>query len=285
MNTRIIAVGNQKGGVGKTTTTINLAAAVAERKKKVLLVDVDPQANATSGLGREKVPGTSIYGALLGESPASEAIKFTDVPRLDIIPGEVDLAGAEIEIARMDNYLHRLRDALQPLKEAGKYDFIFLDCPPSLGILTMNAFCAADGLLVPLQSEYYALEGLSVILGLIDRLRDGGANPNLRLEGIVLTMFDRRTNLAMEVASDVRTKLQGVVYDSVIPRSVRLSEAPSHGKPITVFAPSSPGAEAYRSLAKEFLRRQNIESIDPAARPVDPSEAVLDSAVPPPPSE
>ncbi len=255
METPVIACANQKGGVGKTTTAVNLAACLAERGEDILLIDLDAQANATSGLGIAKQEGQSIYGPLLGDGFPEERIQSTMVPRLDIIPAELDLAGAEVDIARADQYLHRLRRCLADLIRAEWYDYIIIDCPPSLGILTMNALAAARSLLIPIQCEYYALEGLSVIARLIERLRDGGVNPDLDIAGIVMTMFDGRTNLAQQVVAEVRQHFGDKVYQTVIPRSIRLSEAPSFGQPIILYDRHGAGAQAYRSLAEEFIQR------------------------------
>jgi len=256
MSTKVIALANQKGGVGKTTTAINLSVCLAERRKKILLVDLDPQANATSGLGFDKEEGASIYPALLGEAEAREQIKQTALPRLDLIPSEVDLAGCEVAIARMDNYLHCFRKALQPVAEAGRYDFIVLDCPPSLGILLMNALYTSDSVVIPIQGEYLALEGLSTIVHVIEQIRDTG-NAKLQIEGIVMTMCDLRTNLAKQVIKEVRKHFGELVFKTIIPRSVRLSEAPSFGLPITRYDDYCKGAAAYRALAKEFIVRQD----------------------------
>jgi chromosome partitioning protein len=255
MPARVIAVANQKGGVGKTTTSINLAACVAEKGRRVLLIDFDPQANATSGLGLEKQEGRSLYPVLMGGAQPQDFITDTALPHLQVIPAEVNLAGAEIEVARSERYLHRLRDALLPLTSSDRYEFIFLDCPPSLGVLTMNALCAADRLLMPIQSEYYALEGLSVMVRLVQQLREAG-NPGLTIEGLVMTMYDNRTSLSRQVWQQVREHFGEQVYDTLIPRSIRLGEAPSHGKPINLYDPHSVAAAAYRNLAREFLRRQ-----------------------------
>ena len=255
MNTRVIGIANQKGGVGKTTTAINLAACLAERRQDVLLIDLDPQANSTSGLGVEKEEGKSIYRALLGEVALESYIRPTDVSRLDLLPAEVDLAGAEVDIARADNYLHPFQHALAPVRQSGKYDFIIVDCPPSLGILTMNVLTAADSLLIPMQCEYYALEGLSVMLRLVQRLKDSGANPGLEIEGILMTMYDMRTNLSQQVVQEVAVHFGDKVYETLIPRSVRLSESPSYGQPIIVYDGNCVAAAAYRSFAKEFLQR------------------------------
>jgi chromosome partitioning protein len=275
MKTRVIAVVNQKGGVGKTTTAVNLAACLAERRQKVLLIDVDPQANATSGLGVEKEEGISIYGPLLGEDPLEKFIQPTRIKRLDLLPSEVDLAGAEVDIARTDNYLHPFQNALKPLIEKERYDIILVDCPPSLGILTMNVMTAADGILIPMQCEYYALEGLSVMLRLVERLRESGANPDLEIEGIVMTMYDMRTNLSQQVVQEVATHFGDKVYETLIPRSIRLGEAPSHGLPIIEYDARSVAAAAYRSLAKEFLKRLRGHAPDPeiATEPDDLEEA------------
>ena len=255
MSTKVIALANQKGGVGKTTTAINLAACLAKRKKNVLLIDLDPQANATSGIGLEKEEGASIYAALLGEADVRTLVKPTDTKRLHIIPAELDLAGSEVAIARTDNYLHCLKNALQPLVDQNEYDIILFDCPPSIGILFMNALYAADSVIIPMQAEYLALEGLSVILTLIEQVRAAG-NPGLSIEGIAMTMCDLRTNLAQQVVDEVKQHFPGVIFNTLIPRSVRLSEAPSHGRPIIQYAPLSKGALAYTKLAKELLKRQ-----------------------------
>ena len=256
MSTKVIALANQKGGVGKTTTAVNLAACLAKRKQNVLLIDLDPQANATSGLGLEKEEGASIYTALLGEADVRTLIKPTGTKRLHMIPSELDLAGCEVAIARMDNYLHCLKNALQPIIDQDEYDIILFDCPPSIGILFMNALYAADSVIIPMQAEYLALEGLSVIMNLIEQVRDAG-NPGLRIEGIVMTMCDLRTNLAQQVIDEVKKHFGDSIYETLIPRSVRLSEAPSYGQPVIKYAPLSKGAMAYRALAKEVLTRQN----------------------------
>jgi chromosome partitioning protein len=255
MQTQIIAFANQKGGVGKTTTAINVAACLAELGKKVLVIDLDPQANATSGLGVERVMGHSIYDALLGDVSILDTIKPTSTPNLDIIPSELDLAGAEVDIARRENYLHCMKETLKPVTDAANYDYMLLDCPPSLGILFMNALTAADAVIVPLQCEYYALEGLSVITGIIQQLAENGTNPKLRVEGIVMTMYDSRTNLSRQVVREVNKHFGGVVYETLIPRSVRISEAPSHGIPVIEYDPDSFNSLMFRRLAKEINKR------------------------------
>ena len=249
---KIIAVVNQKGGVGKTTTAVNLTAALHDLGLKVLLCDFDPQANATSGLGVDKRKiKYSIYDVTINDVPAQQAIVSTEYG--DVLPSSADLAGATVELIASDHRERQLEKALQPLK--GKYDVIFIDCPPSLELLTLNALCASDSVLVPVQGEYFALEGLSDLMNTV-RIVRRSLNPALELEGVLLTMFDGRTNLALQVAEEVKHYFPGKVYATVIPRNVRLSEAPSHGKPITAYDRSSRGAEAYRTLAAEFLKKQ-----------------------------
>ncbi|HEY5753991.1 MAG TPA: ParA family protein [Chthoniobacterales bacterium] len=248
---KIVAVANQKGGVGKTTTSVNLSVCLAALGQRVLLVDLDPQGNATSALGIESVEGKSVYGPIIGESQISGHMMPTRFENLSLIPADIDLAGAEIEVARLDDHLTRLRQALQPLREEAPYDLVFLDCPPSLGILMTNALAAADSLLIPLQCEYFALEGLSRIVQVVDRIQ--AVNPTLVVEGIAMTMYDGRTNLSQQVAAEVRQHFPGRVYTTMIPRTVRLGEAPSFGKPILEYDPFGVGAMAYSALAKEFL--------------------------------
>ena len=254
---KIVAIANQKGGVGKTTTAVNLGAALAESGKRILIVDLDPQANATSSFGLQEVEDVSLYEPLLGEASITEKILPTRREGLFIVPADLDMAGAEVEIARMPNHLTRLAETLKPLHTDQTFDFVFLDCPPSLGILMSNALAAADELLTPIQCEYFALEGLVKIVRLIEQVLDSGANERLELGGIVMTMFDARTNLSQQVVADVRKHFGERVYETVIPRSVRLSEAPSFGKSILEYASSGPAARAYRALAKEFLKRHS----------------------------
>src|SRR5881398_3146523 len=252
---KIVAIANQKGGVGKTTTAVNLGAALAELGYRVLLVDLDPQANATSSFGLEGVEQISLYEPLLGEASITEKIFPTRRDHLFIVPSDLDLAGAEVEIARMPNHLTRLAETLKPLQDDSTFDFVLLDCPPSLGILMSNALAAADELLTPIQCEYFALEGLVKIVRLVEQVRDSGANRRLEIGGIVMTMFDRRTKLSAQVVAEVREHFAKRVYETVIPRSVRLSEAPSFGKSILEYAPSGAAAQAYRALAREFIER------------------------------
>ena len=252
---KIVAIANQKGGVGKTTTAVNLGAALAELGHRILIVDLDPQANATSSFGLEGIEQISLYEPLLGEASITDKIFPTRRDGLFIVPADLDLAGAEVEIARMPNHLMRLAETLKPLHADETFDFVFLDCPPSLGILMSNALAAADELLTPIQCEYFALEGLVKIVRLIEQVIDSGANQRLELRGIVMTMFDARTNLSQQVVADVRKHFGERVYQTVIPRSVRLSEAPSFGKSILEYASGGTAAQAYRALAREFIER------------------------------
>ena len=258
---KIIALANQKGGVGKTTTAINLAACLAELGKEVLVIDLDPQANASSALGVIAEPGRSLHAILTddqGTRTLQEQIQPTPTERLSIITAELDLAGCEIQLAADENRLVRLRHVLDRYRATQpSVDYIIIDCPPSLGVLMTNALAAADSVLVPLQCEYLALEGLAKILEMIERIKQVSGNQALMLEGIVLTMYDARTNLSQQVVTDVRGHLGNKVFETIIPRSIRLGEAPSHGKPITSYDPSGVGAQSYRELAREFLARQS----------------------------
>ena len=260
MFSTVFSIANQKGGVGKTTTAVNLAAALAERKIHTLLVDLDPQANATSAIGIEKQEGRSLYGPLHGEGSALEMIIPTAYEHLALIPSEVDLAAIEMELTQKENYLLRLRHTLQPVRDSGGYRAIIIDCPPALGMLSMNSLAAADHLIIALQCEYMALEGLGQILKLVERLKSAGVNRDLDIGGVVMTMYDVRTNLSRQVVDEVKRHLPDKIFDSVIPRTVRLSEAPSFGKPIFQYDPLSPGSTAYRNLAKEIIARFGLKS-------------------------
>jgi chromosome partitioning protein len=252
---QVLAIANQKGGVGKTTTAVNLAAGLARRGLPTLLIDLDAQANATSALGLEKTAGGSLYRVLHGEGAAADKVIPSGVAGLDIIPSEIDLAALESELAGTDGFLGRLRDALRPLIDSGKYRAVIIDCPPALGVLSLSALAASDQLLVALQTEYLALEGLGQILGVVDQLKAAGAGGSLQVGGIVMTMYDVRTKLSRQVVEEVLKHFPQLVLRSHIPRSIRLSEAPSHGKTIFDYDPHSPGAVAYEALAKEVAER------------------------------
>jgi chromosome partitioning protein len=251
---KVIAIANQKGGVGKTTTAVNLSCGLAADGKTVLLIDIDSQGNATSGLGfdRKRIQ-KCIYNVLVDDLPAENVVMKTRVDNLSIIPATINLAGAEIELAALDNRETRLKKAIAPLRD--RYDYIIIDCPPSLGLITVNAMTAADSILIPIQCEYYALEGLSQLMQSISLIRRR-LNVDLKVEGILLTMFDGRTNLSIQVVDEVKKHFKNEVYRTIIPRNVRLSEAPSYGKPIMLYDPKSRGAEVYQELAKEVVERE-----------------------------
>lgn len=276
MSAKTIAIANQKGGVGKTTTAVNLAACVASTGTRVLMIDMDPQANATSGLGLEKRSGASIYGVLLGQEDINSVIQHTDYENLDIIPSEVDLCGAEMELAKLENHLVRLRNAIEPIKAESRYDLILIDCGPSLNVLTLNVFSAADHLVVPLQCEYYALEGISMITRVLNQIRDSAVNPDLDLLGVIMTMFDGRTRLSRQVVDEVRSHFEDRVFETNIPRTTRLAEAPSFGQPIIYYDPYSAGAAAYEVLAQELLERLGLAERPPEVDEIPPPPAFAD---------
>ncbi|PDH29111.1 MAG: sporulation initiation inhibitor Soj [Puniceicoccaceae bacterium MED-G30] len=259
MSATVFTIANQKGGVGKTTTAINVSFALAEKKVRTLLIDLDPQANATSGLGLEKTEGGSLYGPLCGEGTALEKVQPVGAQNgLFMITSEVDMAAIEIELVQQENYLGQLREVLAPVRESGEFDAIILDCPPALGMLSMNSLAAADYLLIALQCEYLAMEGLGQILKVLEKLRSAGVNGKLQLGGILMTMFDPRNNLSHQVVGEVRNHFDDMVFRSMIPRSIRLSEAPSFGQSIFEYDSTSKGANAYRYLAEELIERFSL---------------------------
>src|SRR5215216_1995593 len=260
MPTTVFTIANQKGGVGKTTTAVNLGAALAEKKIPTLIIDLDPQANATSAIGLEKQVGKSLYGPLRGEGTALEMVTATSYEHLALLPSEEDLAAAEIELAQTENYLLRLKGVLEPIRSSGKYRAIIIDCPPALGMLSMNSLAAANYLLIALQCEYMALEGLGQILRNVERLKTAHINDALELGGVVMTMFDLRTKLSRQVVDEVKQHLPDKIFQTVIPRTVRLSEAPSFGKTIFEYDAMNPGATAYRQLAKEVIERFGLKN-------------------------
>ncbi len=253
---RILVVANQKGGVGKTTTAINLGTALAAVGEKVLLIDSDPQGNASTGLGVGRAQRKhTLYDVLMGERPVIDAVVKTTVPGLDLVPADPDLSGVELELGQQARRSFKLRDALSPIREGGPYTYVLIDCPPSLNLLTVNAMAAADAVLVPLQCEFFALEGLTQLMRTVDLVR-GSLNPALEIQGVILTMYDRRNSLSEQVAGDVRAHFGDTVYQTVIPRNVRVSEAPSFGKPVLVYDLKCTGSQAYLKLAREVVLRE-----------------------------
>ena len=266
--TKVIAIANQKGGVGKTTTVVNLAAALSARKRTVLVVDLDPQAHATLGFGLEKQPGVSMYPVLAGAKNIADVIQPTKWDNLNVIPSEVDLAGAELEFGAREDRLTMIKDALAPVKESGAFDYIILDCPPSLGIVMTSALVATDGVLIPIQAEYLAMDGLALITGSIERVRQS-VNPDIDLNGIVFTMVNSNAKLTQDVMEEVRNHFGEKVYETVIPRNVRVSEAPSMGTPVVFLDARSKGAQAYKAFAWEFQAKNPTR-----LSPVRPAPAV-----------
>ncbi len=279
--TKIIAIANQKGGVGKTTTVVNLAAALSARKRAVLVVDLDPQAHATLGLGLEKQAGVSLYPVLLGEKSIADVIQPTKWNNLNVIPSEVDLAGAELEFGAREDRLEMIRNALAPVKESGTFDYIILDCPPSLGIVMTSSLVAADGVLIPIQAEFLAMDGLVLITSSIERIRQS-VNPSLELNGIVFTMVNAVARLTQDVMEEVRGHFGEKVYETTIPRNVRVSEAPSMGVPVVFLDARSKGAESYKAFAWEFMAKNPTRFDAPVAPPPPPAEpAPAETSAPP----
>jgi len=253
---KIISLANQKGGVGKTTTAVNLAVCLAELGEKILLIDLDPQANATSALGFEIDVAKSLYGPLMEKIPLAGVIQTTQFANLSFVGSDLNLAGAEVELARSNSHLDSLANLLETSNFEGQYSYIFLDCPPSLGILMTAALAASDEIIIPLQCEYFGLEGLSQIVNVLEQVTSSGTNPKVFIEGIVMTMFDKRTNLSQQVVDEVRKHFSDTLYQTIIPRTVRLGESPSFGKPIIEYDPKGTGALSYKKLAEEFLNRR-----------------------------